>query len=76
MGSKGEGLTDVPPEYAQNDLEYCGWLVIGLVFGALLGHFGFRLRSERTMRRVMGAAVIVGLLLAPVYVWQDSPTPR
>lgn len=26
------------------------------------------------MRRVMAAAVIIGLLLAPLYVWQDSPT--
>lgn len=59
-------------EYAQNDLEYRGWLVIGLVAGALLGFWGQRLRSQQVMRRVMSAAMIIGLLLAPVYRWYED----
>lgn len=59
-------------EYAQNDLEYRGWLVIGLVVGALLGFWGQRLRSQQAMRRVMAAAMIIGLLLAPVHRWYEG----
>lgn len=63
-------------EYAQNDLEYRGWVVIGLAFGTLLGIWGHHLRSQRTMRRVMAAAVTIGLVLAPVHNWyQESSYP-
>ena len=75
-GVLGHALGSQVIEYALNDLEYRGWVVIGLAFGALLGFWGHRLSSQRTMRRVMAAATTIGLVLAPVCLWhQDMRHP-
>ncbi|MFL1378792.1 MULTISPECIES: DUF6518 family protein [unclassified Nocardiopsis] len=61
-------------DYAQNDLEYRAWVVIALAFGALLGLMGHRLRDGKPLRRATAAALVIGLLLAPVHLWYSAGT--